>query len=398
MWIAPVIPLLALVAAAPAEPAAAQAARQSLTQPLVTRNSSFTIPFQVGTAASPSLALVEVHLLVSRDRGATWQLYTKAPPTQGHFLFRTSGDGEFLFGVRTLDRSGQLHPRGAPAPGLCVIVDTTPPVMNLKAWRGEAGQVSAQWDISELHLRPETFTLVFRSDPSQAWQSVAVDPNNQRLSGTTMSGAVTWWPHVNSGTIQLRAEVTDAAGNTSVNQAQVAMNPPPPAAPQIAQTPPAPISQQPPASPPASPPANPPQPATTNRPVEVPRTQPVVPPQPPAIPPESRLPAPLTAPPPAPQQAAQPLPSPPVSVPPPAASGFMFPPWPPTGVGGRVAAPPDGFLPNPVREPVEQTTTRPAPPETEPTAAGAPANRPAGVPASPRPAAEDAVEVEIRSP
>ncbi len=101
-------------AAAPAAPAA----------PIVTHQALFAIPFRVEPTADAARRPVEVHLYVSTDRGAHWQLYFKTPPTKQQFQFRATKDGEYWFAIRTVDRSGQIRPPTITEPGLRVIVDT----------------------------------------------------------------------------------------------------------------------------------------------------------------------------------------------------------------------------------------------------------------------------------
>lgn len=116
MWLVPVLPLFTLLAV-PSD---------QLPEPITTQQTLFSIPFQLEQVQDPQRQPVEVQLHVSGDRGASWQLYSKADPRQGHFLFRAGGDGEFWFLVRTVDRSGAMRPHEPARPGLRVIVDTRP--------------------------------------------------------------------------------------------------------------------------------------------------------------------------------------------------------------------------------------------------------------------------------
>ena len=80
-----------------------------------TRQTLFAIPFHMDRPDRILREPVQVQLYVSGDRGASWQLYAKAEPARQQFLFRAGVDGEFWFLLRTLDRSGQLHPDGPSA-------------------------------------------------------------------------------------------------------------------------------------------------------------------------------------------------------------------------------------------------------------------------------------------
>jgi len=91
------------------------------------RQSVFAIPYRIDRTADPARQPVEVQLHVSTDRGAHWQLYSKAPPTQQYFMFRAGGDGEYWFAIRTVDRSGQVRPESITGPGLRVRVEAQPP-------------------------------------------------------------------------------------------------------------------------------------------------------------------------------------------------------------------------------------------------------------------------------
>jgi hypothetical protein len=215
-------PVLALTAAEPQsdEPAGAS----TLPAPIATRQTLFSIPFRVNQSTEASAQPAEVQLLVSHDKGARWHLYARALPNQKQIPFRTATDGEYWFAIRTVDRAGKPHPETIPGPGLRVIVDTTPPQMQLAAQCGRAGQVTTTWQISDLHPKPESLALQYRTSPDAPWQTVALADKNSTVLDTTQNGQVSWWPQPGANEIQIRAEVTDAAGNKSVSHAQVKIN------------------------------------------------------------------------------------------------------------------------------------------------------------------------------
>ncbi len=77
---------------------------------IATRHPQFTIPFRVERSDDPAWQPVEAQLFVSTDRGAHWRLYAKAPTAKQQFTFRSGGDGEYWFAIRTADRSGRVRP------------------------------------------------------------------------------------------------------------------------------------------------------------------------------------------------------------------------------------------------------------------------------------------------
>ena len=178
---------MAVVDAAPAP------THPALPQPITTRQTLFSIPFQIERAEHPSQKAAEVQLYVSTDRGARWQIYQRVPPEKGHFLFRAVTDGEYWFLIRTLDRSGQVRPQRAE-PGLKVYVDTTLPELALEAQRGEAGEIVVRWRVVEPHLDVGSLKIQYRTGAGLPWESVAVDRQKMSTTGPDRTGEVTWWP------------------------------------------------------------------------------------------------------------------------------------------------------------------------------------------------------------
>src|SRR3972149_882591 len=188
---------------------------------ILTRQTLFSIPFRVDQMLDKPQQPTEVQLLVSNDRGAHWYLYARALPNQKQIPFRTATDGEYWFAIRTVDRAGKAHPETIPGPGLRVIVDTTPPQMQFSAQNGPAGQTSALWQITDIHLKPESLSIQYRTAPNGPWQTLALTEKNSTISETMQSGEVSWWPESGSHEIQIRAEATDTSGNKAVSHAQV---------------------------------------------------------------------------------------------------------------------------------------------------------------------------------
>jgi hypothetical protein len=213
--------LVALATSTIGVAAAPLASDPSLPPSLTTRQTLFAIPFQIERAEDPMQDPVEVQLYVSTDQGGNWQLYGRVKPEQGKFLFRAVTDAEYWYATRTVDQSGILRPERVDGAGLRVVVDTTLPDLQLDARQGEAGQVVLAWRVNEPHLHAESLTIQHRCDVSQPWQSVAIDRQNVRSAGPTCWGEVMWWPPSRSRLVEIRAEVSDTAGNAAVSHAQV---------------------------------------------------------------------------------------------------------------------------------------------------------------------------------
>ncbi len=170
----------------------------ALPKGMLTRQTYFSLP--VRSEASPqnnprnSSSIVEVQMFVSHDRGANWNFYSRVNANQPRIPFRAANDGEYWFATRTLDRAGKFQPPTVSSPAVIVIIDTKPPSVLLSAESGPGGQVTAQWQIFDPHLKPDSLSLQYRTSDFGAWQPVAVSDKDLTNTETTQSGEATWRP------------------------------------------------------------------------------------------------------------------------------------------------------------------------------------------------------------
>ena len=162
-------------------------------------------------------------MYVSPDRGVHWDNWRQASPQKGYFLFKAGVDGEYWFDVRTLDRSGQIRPQGPHTPKLIVIVDTTPPKVQLTAVRGDAGQITAAFRIEELYPKLDSLAIEYRLAETAAWQTVPVGSKDVRSHNAEHAGEVTWYPQNASGTMEIRLRMNDLAGNPTESHTHIVL-------------------------------------------------------------------------------------------------------------------------------------------------------------------------------
>ena len=189
-------------------------------KPVVTRQTTFSIPFHIQQAQQQNQDTTEVQLHVSTNGASLWKLYSRQHPSAGSFHFHSQSDGQLWFAVRTRDRQGRTSPAGALRPELSVIIDTTPPKLNLLATAGSAGEVQTRWEASDERIDSNTMTLEYRAEPGLEWLPVAIDLTSDTESHSVLSGKATWWPQTDAAQILIRAQVKDLAGNTTVVQRQ----------------------------------------------------------------------------------------------------------------------------------------------------------------------------------
>lgn len=179
---------------------------------IYTNQPGFRIPYRFDQAEMRRLRAKEIRLFLSRNGGLEWQHVQTVAPEAGRFDFKAAVDGEYWFAVRTLDGANQLHPdANVVEPGLIVIVDRTPPDLQLLLQQPEPGKVQLSWSVSDANLDPAKLSLEF-SQGGANWQPVSV---KAQAAGQTS------WSVPNGGQVSVRGSATDRAGN--VGSAQTAV-------------------------------------------------------------------------------------------------------------------------------------------------------------------------------
>ena len=206
--------ILALILACLSVPAAYG---QQSGRAMYTRYAQFKIPFQMAEGEEAT-AIKEIQLYVAKNRGA-WELYTAVSPSekpdQRFFQFQASGDGEYWFAVRTVDRQGNAVPAKISElqPELRVIVDTTQPEITLTPLPRDGNTVAVKWRIREPHLKFDSFKLEYRVGEQGRW--IAVPSAVFRIAGEAR------WEVSEQGTVYVRAQIQDQAHNLGIAQCQI---------------------------------------------------------------------------------------------------------------------------------------------------------------------------------
>jgi hypothetical protein len=191
----------------------------TLPAPISTRQTAFNIPYSVDQNTNAR----EVQLHVSTDRGQTWNLYARQQAGTGQFQFRAQRDGEYWFSSKTIDAQERFLPDAALRPELRVVVDTTQPQFNFSAEADPSGGVLTQWNIYDASLNAQSFKIEYQSATGQPWKPVAFERPGNSGPRSNLSGRTTWYPQVAGNTINIRAEVQDQAGNSTVVIRQVTL-------------------------------------------------------------------------------------------------------------------------------------------------------------------------------
>jgi hypothetical protein len=222
-----------------AEPAAGKS------QPFVTRQSDVEIPFNVRPGATPETQPTAVRIFVSWDQGQSWHFYDERRPEEGRFRFRARQDGEFWFATQTIDRSGKPDNAKPNAPQLKLVIDTQRPQLLVQAQVDGSSNVNLALSAADASLAPTTLKVEYQDAAGTGGNWQLVDVRTNGATPAQLTAQSTFRPNVAGRSINLRAEVADAAGNIAYYSQRLSLNPPP--------RPPAAAAYSPPADPSATP-------------------------------------------------------------------------------------------------------------------------------------------------
>jgi hypothetical protein len=183
------------------------------------RQTTCSIPFTVDTQNSVPL---ELQLFVSTDQGSSWKFSNRASPSAGSFTFRASGDGEYWFALRTIEKVRSPIEPSRLQPGLRVVFDTRQPALDFDAAVKPDGELSVKWEARDPWLDPDSLRIEYQTERNGPWQSVSTPragvANSRELSSRQLVRVDPQTPFV-----LVRAEVRDKAGNHTVVSRPIAL-------------------------------------------------------------------------------------------------------------------------------------------------------------------------------
>jgi outer membrane protein TolC len=160
----------------------------------------------------------EVQLWGTNDGGATWALWGVDEDRTSPVRVQVQDDAAFGFAI--VVQAHTLPPRGPPAPGtppeICVVVDRTPPrleLLTLEPAGADAGWRVA-WSARDAHLGAQAVSLLLATQEQGPYQRIA--------EGLPPAGNLTFKRPVGAGNpaspIWLRVEIRDLAGHFTAHQ------------------------------------------------------------------------------------------------------------------------------------------------------------------------------------
>jgi hypothetical protein len=222
------IPRDPLAESSPLPPSASSATQRQSPAAFVTKQSEVEIPFSVRPGSTAETQPTRVRIFVSWDHGRTWHFYDERKPEDARFRFRAKQDGEFWFATQTIDRSGRPDSPEPRSPQLRLVIDTQRPQLLVQANVDSSGNVNLAWSAVDMNLAPTSLKIEYQdaSGSGGPWQPV--DFQAPAATSTQISSQTTFRAAVTGRTINLRAEIADAVGNTAFFSQRLSLSPPKP--------------------------------------------------------------------------------------------------------------------------------------------------------------------------
>jgi hypothetical protein len=180
--------------------------------PINSRN--FQIPIHI--AEGQRSKIKELILFVSSDQGSTWNEVSVVPPDKDAFVYYAQTDGLYWFNICVVDSQGHREPPDIyrSTPRQKVLVDTLQPSVRILSAERQGEELVVAWEIQEEHPDWATLKLEHRAadGPAWTWTPVSITP---ALNGQTRFRVAT------SGSILVRMQLADQAGNTGDAQVEV---------------------------------------------------------------------------------------------------------------------------------------------------------------------------------
>jgi hypothetical protein len=175
---------------------------------------SFELPFRIDEAQRAEIK--EVLLFCSTDQGTTWTQVAVSTPDKTGFRYFAPTDGMYWFSVCVVDRQGKREPPDIykSPPGQKVLVDTLKPNLRLTVTERQGDEILIGWEIQEDHPDLASLKLEYRTpeSPPWLWTAATIMP--------ALVGQARFRPN-QAGTVSVRMQIADQAGNIGTAQAEV---------------------------------------------------------------------------------------------------------------------------------------------------------------------------------
>jgi len=169
---------------------------------IYTNKTVFHLPVRIDDRHRAGLR--EIRLYV-KNGAADWARQETGQPDVKHFSYRVPQDGEYWFSVVTVDQAGAVSPAdiSREPPGLRVMVDTNPPIVDLRAAVGIDGKPCLKCVLQDANVDYQSLKLSYQTIDGRE-QQLMQDPSSPGVFPVTNPEV---WGRM------VRVEAKDRCGN-----------------------------------------------------------------------------------------------------------------------------------------------------------------------------------------
>jgi len=180
----------------------------------------FFIPYRANQSPQQLAPIAKVQLLYSRTGSNDWITLEEAEPNVQGFSYHAPEDGEYWFALRHLDRHGQPWPSADLQPQMRLVIDTQTPQLALHGSPDAPGQIVIRYEAQDANLKPESLQLEVLGS-SGHWTPLRITKPDI-IQPDRLLGRVQWQVPADLQQVQLRASISDRAGQRAQAKTTVA--------------------------------------------------------------------------------------------------------------------------------------------------------------------------------
>jgi len=143
-------------------PATGARSQAAMPKRIYTKNAEFKLPIQMD---DKSRAAVDRVCLYVKCGDAAWVRQDTGPASMPYFLYHVPQDGEYLFSLTTIDKTGRMSPPDVSLepPALRVLVDTKAPVLDISPWTSPQGEICLRCNVVDANPDPNSLKVVAKT-------------------------------------------------------------------------------------------------------------------------------------------------------------------------------------------------------------------------------------------
>ena len=174
-----------------------------------TKNTIFHLPVQMDERTRANVR--EICLYVKSGTG-DWVRQETGLPNMTQFNYRVPRDGEYWFSLVTIDKAGRMTPADVSQepPGLRVMVDTQPPVIDVEPYTSPEGEFCLRCQVRDANADPKSIKASYHDQAGDhAVEAVPGAPGLFKVVGRELLNQ------------PLRITASDLCGNTASREVNV---------------------------------------------------------------------------------------------------------------------------------------------------------------------------------